>query len=228
MFCNLEWGTVADWLVAAGTLILAAVAIAQDTIRAWFYRPTFKVSCSGLPPDCVSVPFTTLEGVFVTDSIYLRILVENEGNATAQTAEVYAKELRIQRLNKKWEVITSFPPMNLKWSNIGTMYTRIVPGMGKYCDVGHIVEPARRQAMNEDAPNLNLTNQQTSLAFDLIGAPNNKTHIVGPGEYQLDIQIAAENAHPIKKTLAISLRGTWDADPEKMLREGVGISVLPA
>jgi len=213
--------------VAAGTIILAVTAVAQDTIRSWFYHPTFKVSCSGEPPDCVSVPFTTPEGVFVTDSIYLRILVENEGNATAQTAEVYAKELRVQRLNKKWEVVSSFPPMNLKWSNIGTMYTRIVPGMGKYCDVGHIVDPTRRHQTSDDAPKLNLANHQTSLAFDVIAIPNNKTHIVGPGEYQLDIQVAAENAHPIKRTLPISVRGMWDADAEKMLRDNVGISVLP-
>jgi hypothetical protein len=30
-----QWGTVADWFVAAGTLVLAVVAVFQETIRAW-------------------------------------------------------------------------------------------------------------------------------------------------------------------------------------------------
>jgi hypothetical protein len=33
------WGTIADWLVALGTLTVAAVAVFQETIRGWFYRP---------------------------------------------------------------------------------------------------------------------------------------------------------------------------------------------
>ena len=56
-------------------------------------------------------------------------------------------------------------------------------------------------------------------------APNHKGHIVGPGEYQLDIRIAAENALPINQTVAISLRGTWYPDETTMLRDGVGVTV---
>ena len=98
--------------------------------------------------------------------------------------------------------------------------------MGKHCDVGHIADPARRDMLREDAPRLALTNQQTSLAFDLMAAPNHKGHIVGPGEYQLDILVAAENARPIKRTIAISLRGTWNPDETIMLRDGVGVTML--
>lgn len=189
--CVAPLGTVADWLVAIGTLVLAAVALAQDTIRGWFYRPEFNVSCRTEPPDCVSVPFTTMDGTFIADSVYLRILVNNSGNTIAERAEVYARELRRQRLDGTWEVVSSFPPMNLVWANLGDIYSRIVPGMERHCDVGHIVDPARRQLLREDAPNLGLSASQTSLAFDLIKKPNNRTNIVGPGTYQLGILIAA-------------------------------------
>ena len=215
------WGTVADWLVGIGTLVLAAVAVFQETIRGWFYRPRFQVSLRTEPPDCVSVPFTTPEGTFVADSVYLRLWVENVGNATARNVEAYARELRRQRADSRWELVGAFPPMNLKWANVGAIYfPRIVPGMGKHCDVGHIVDPARRGLLREDAPRLGLTPQQTSLAFDLMAAPNNRGHIIGPGDYQLEALIAAENVRPIKRTIAISLRGTWDADETKMLRDG--------
>ncbi len=220
------WGPVADWLVGVGTLVLAAVAVFQETIRGWFYRPRFQVSLRTEPPDCVSVPCTTPEGTFVADSVYLRLWVENVGNATARNAEVYARELRRQRADRTWERVGAFPQMNLKWANVGAIYfPRIAPGMGKHCDVGHIVDPAVRELVREDAPRLGLTSQQTSLAFDLMAAPNNREHIIGPGEYQLDVLVAAENARPIRRTIAISLPGTWYTDKTQMLRDGVGVTV---
>ncbi len=221
------WGTVGDGLVAFGTLIIAAVAVFQETIRGWFYKPSFQVSVRTEPPDCVSVPFTTFDGTFVADSIYLRLWVQNVGNATAKNAEVYAKEVRRQRADGSWERVGTFPPMNLKWANIGTVYfPSIAPDMGKHCDIGHVVDPARRHLLREDAPRLVLTDKQTSLAFDLMAAPNNRSHIIGPGEYQVDVLVAAENVRPKKQTVAISLRGPWDPDETKMLRDGVGIRLL--
>jgi hypothetical protein len=117
--------------------------------------------------------------------------------------------------------------MNLRWANIGTIYfPSIASEMGKHCDVGHIVDPTRRHLLHEDAPKLALTSQQASLAFDLMVAPNHRGHIIGPGEYRLDILVAAENVRPFKRTIAISLRGTWDADETRMLRDGVGATVV--
>lgn len=220
------WGTVAEWLVAAGTLVLAAVAVFQETIRGWFYHPVFQVSIKTEPPDCVAVPFTAPDGTFVADSVHLRLWVENTGNVTAKNAEVYAKELRRQRADGTWERVGAFPPMNLKWANVGTMYfPSIAPEMGKHCDVAHIVDPARRHLLHEDPPRLALTDQQASLAFNLMVAPNHRGHIIGPGEYRLDILVAAENVRPIRRTIAISLRGIWYADETRMLRDGLGVTV---
>ncbi len=223
------WGSVADWFVAAGTLILAAVAVFQQTIRNWFYKPKLKVSIKTEPPDCHAVPLTrTDDGTFLADAVYLRIWVENEGNDTAKNVEVFAKELRRKRAEGKWERVSAFPSMNLKWSHVGLFFFPIIaPDMGKHCDIGHIVDPARRTLLpNEVAPKLNLESDQTSLTFDLISAPNHKGHIIGPGEYELDILVAAENAKPRKETLAIRLTGKWYADETKMLRDGVGASLV--
>jgi hypothetical protein len=117
--------------------------------------------------------------------------------------------------------------MNLKWCNIRAIYfPTISPEMGKHCDVGHIVDPAYRHLLHEDAPTQALTSQQASLAFDLMVAPNHRGHIIGPGEYRLDILVAAENVRPIKRTIAISLRGIWDADETRMWRDGVGVTIV--
>lgn len=220
------WGLVADWLVAVGTLVVAAVAVFQETIRAWFYHPAFQVSARTEPPDCVAVPFTAPDGTFVANSVYLRLWVKNVGNATAKDVEVYARELRRQRADGAWERVAPFPPMNLRWANVGVIYfPSIAPDMGKHCDLGHIVDPSQRQRLREDNPRLQLNENQTSLAFDLMVAPNHRGHIIGPGEYRLDILVAAENARPLARTVSISLRGTWDPDETRMLRDGVGIGV---
>lgn len=216
----------ANWLVAIGTLILASVAVFQETIRGWLYGPELRASIKGAPPDCVSVPFTSQDGVFLADSVYLRLWVENFGNATARNVEVYAKELRRKRVDGEWERVTAFPPMNLNWANLGNIYfPGIAPGMGKHCDIAHISDPARRRYLGEDVPKLGLSSTQTSLAFDLMVKPNHKGHIVGPGDYELDILVAAENVHPLKRTITISLPGTWYIDEPMMLRDGIGVGV---
>src|SRR5262249_38145793 len=119
--------------------------------------------------------------------------------------------------------VNDFPPMNLRWSNLGQIFfPRISPEMGKHCDLGHIVDPQRRHLVQEHNTRLGLSDQ---LAFDLMVAPNHRGHIIGPGEYRLKLIIAADNAHPRRWIIEISLRGLWDADEERMLRDGIGITV---
>ena len=219
-------GTVAGLLVAVGTLIIAAVAVFQETIRGWFYRPKFDVSVKSAPPDCVAVPITGEDGIFLADSVYLRLWVENVGNATAKNVEVDARELRRARDDGAWERVAAFPPMNLKWANIHTIYfPTIAPKMGRHCDLAHIVDPQRRRFVLGDVPRVQMKEDATSLAFDLIAVPNHHGHIVGPGDYQLDVLVAAENARPLARTVSISLSGRWYPDEARMLRDGVGVNV---
>jgi hypothetical protein len=223
-----SWSTLADWLMVFGTLVLAAVALFQDAIRGWFYCPRFRVSAKTEPPDCVAVALTRPDSTFVADSIYLGLWVENVGNATARNAEVYANALQRERADGSWEGVAAFPPMNLKWAHLNSLYfPSIAPKMGKHCNIGHIVDPARRHLLPEEVPRLNLTDQQTTLAFEVVVIPNHKGHIVGPGKYRLEVLIAAENARPVCKTIEISLQGAWYPDQAQMLRDGVGMRIMP-
>jgi hypothetical protein len=219
---------IATAALAGGTVVLAAVAIWQDTVRGWFYHATLQASIATRPPDCIAVPLTIPDGSVLANGFYFRLWVQNIGNATARNVEVYATELLRRHADASWRRISEFPPMNLKWANVHLLYfPMIVKGMGKHCDVGHIVDPARRgdPRIREENPRLGLNQQQPSLAFDLIAAPNHKGHIIGPGEYQLKIIIAAENARSIRKTLSISLHGVWDEDEEMMFRVGAGMTI---
>ena len=162
----------------------------------------------------------------VGHAIYLRLWILNVGNATAINAEVYAKDLFRKRADGQWERVTQFPPMNLNWANgFGIYFPSIAPAMGKHCDFGHITDPEGRGAVGEYAPKLGLAKEVCSLAFDLKERPNHKGHIIGPGEYKLEILVAAQNAAPIACTIKVSLNGKWDADESRMLRDNVGVTV---
>ncbi len=203
-----------------GTFVLAAVAIFGKSIRGRWYKPVLEISTKTEPPHCISAPFRRSNDTFVSDSIYLRIWVENTGNLTAKLVEVYANYLRRKRAEGDWERVKEFPLMNLRWSHLGSIYfPSIAPNMGKHCDVGHIADPEHRHRLNEDSKKLKLTNQQASLAFDLMAKPHYRGHIIGPGEYELDVIVAAENARPIKGTIGIYFSGVWHLDEEKTKRE---------
>ena len=173
----------AEWLTGIGTIVLAVVAVFQDSIRAWVYHPTLEASVETKPPDCNAIPLTGSIGEPI-NSYYLRIWIKNTGKATAKNVEVYAKELLKLRADRTWERMHEFPPMNLKWSDIQQVYwPNIVPQMGKHCDLGHIIDPAHRDhpaIQHEVNRKLQLTDQQVSLAFDLITIPNPKGHVIGP------------------------------------------------
>jgi hypothetical protein len=60
---------------------------------------------------------------------------------------------------------------------------------------------------------------------DLMAEPNHKGHIIGPGEYRIHLVIAAENAPTVKHCVSLTLTGHWFASGERMLRDGVGVTI---
>jgi len=223
------WGSVADWVVAIGTLTLAILAAFQDRIRRLFFRPMLSASITTGQPDCHFVPLARSGGIQIGITLYLRLWITNAPDAApAQMVEVYARQLERERVDKRWERVPTFPPMNLTWSHQGgSHYPLIAPGMGKHCDLARVSDPAIRSTVGDENPSLNLTPQQTSLAFELIAKPNHLGHIVGPGHYRLTILVAAGNGSPIEQCVDIDLRGAWYANEAQMLRDGIGVSIGP-
>jgi hypothetical protein len=184
----------------------------------------------------MSVPLSSgVPGRLMTiDAMYVRLRVGNRGNASALNAEVFANSLRRRTPEANWELVKGFPPMNLSWANIGGSYfPRIAPGMEMHCDIARVLDPVGAQAKWPETLKGGLDPSATTLTLMVIVHPNHKGNIVGPGTYQLDLTIAAENAKPIKRTLEVTLTGRWYSDDAQMLREGilvrlVGTQPLPA
>jgi hypothetical protein len=213
--------------VAIGTLAVAVVAVYQDRIRAWLDAPRLKLLLDNEPPDCISVPFRDqLTRAFVSDTIHVRFRVKNEGKAAARRVEVYAERLDEHR-NGQWVQRAGFPPMNLNWAEVGGIYfSSISPGMAKHCDLGHVVDPARRGLLpEEENPALKLNTSTASFCYSTIVKPFHQGHIVGPGRYRLTVRLAAENATPTTEMIEVELLGPWFPDEARMLRDGIRTAV---
>jgi hypothetical protein len=161
---------------------------------------------------------------------YFRLRIENTGNQTAQSVEVFASKLSRQQADgKTYKQFDSFLPMNLRWSHSGDMvFPAIAPGTYKHCDLAHIIEPNKRKRIPlEDNlwPTL-ASSGQPVLSFDTVMQPYTKNHLVPTGKYQLVITIAAANAKPIEKTLEINLKDKWYDEEPLMLSEGIGINII--
>lgn len=206
------------------TFAVAAIALFQEPVRTWAFRPRFKLITSAAPPTCVAMPMMSkITGEHIANAVHLGVWIQNDGRSIARQVEVFASELSRKRADGGWDVVNTFPPMNLLWANIERVYIDIAPGSKKRLDVGHIADPDKRARLAEDASNLQAG--RTALVFALMVQPNNKGHIVGPGEYQVKLEVAAHNAKASRHTLTITVPGPWYADEAQMLRDGVGISV---
>lgn len=215
----------AAWVSAIATLVLAAIAIFGEDIRRWRNRPKLSVSIKMEPPDCVEVPaLTALFGASVRWPAYwLRLFVKNCGNTSATSVEVYARELRAKGIDGMKRVKT-FPPMNLKWSHGGGgCLSHIAPGTGKHCGLGHMFDPKSRGGMGIPS---GYDHNNNALAIALIEELNHHGHVIGPGEYELDITISAENARPVEKTLGVFIAKTWYSDEMVMFKEGVRVNIV--
>lgn len=126
-----------------------------------------------------------------------------------------------------------FLPMNLRWAHAHArgpnggpeVYADgISPGMGKHCDLGHVIDPANRVDCKEDIPGLAPTSPL--FALDLEFPPNTGSHLLAPGAYQLELKIAAANAAPVTKRLEITVTENWYPDEQRMFRDGIGLRVV--
>jgi len=225
---------ITDWLTAIGTIAVAIIAVFQDQIRSWLNRPRLEVSISVAPPDCHKTTLVqTLNmrdhpATLHTDCYYFRIRVRNAGNQRAEYVEVFASELFKQQADESFKRVDSFLPMNLLWSHIREPFIpAISPEMEKLCDLGHIVDPAKRERFVSDHnPNLNVANDKTTMSLDVEVPSFAMGHVIAPGKYRLHLLIGAANSKPVKKTLEISLTGVWHSDEHTMLGEGIGIRII--
>ena len=227
---------VAVWTGSIATLLAVLVALFKEQLVRLWRRPKIEAKIRLSAPDCHKTQMTLLDkstGAVLgsADCYYFRLWVENTGNQRAEKVQVFLSKLLRRHADGSFVEDKSFLPMNLRWSHsqlspLGPeIFTEgISPKMGKHCDLGHIIDPSKRVAFGIDLPNVGAS--KTILELDLEVAPNTLTHLVPPGVYRLEMQLAAANAEPATKTIEINHTGDWNSEETRMFSDGFGMKEI--
>ncbi len=180
-----EWvGAIATFIGSIATIAAVIFAIFQDQYKKWLYKPSLYLLAESKAPDCVIImkDVSLPSGTISVESIQIRIRVKNIGNTPAEKTEVYLNNVS-EFIDNKYQSLINFQPMNLVWSNIGGIYCdNIPPDFSKYCDLGFLLKL-----------------EPYFFRISSIDPPNNGSHLLKPGNYRLEILVAASNAsHPVK------------------------------
>lgn len=219
---GLEWGTVAQWAGIVATAAAVVIALLkEDIVRLW-RKPKLTVQLRLYAPDCHKMTLHLTDNSRVVASApcwYLRLWIENTGNARAEQVQVFVDELS-RREPDGFKEYEDFMPMNLVWSHGHEVFAAgLSPKMGKHCDFGHIIDPASRTAFGEDREDVPA--KETILKLDLEHPPSTLGHLIPQGTYRMKLRVAGSNtSQPVEKELNFTLTGNWFPDQERMFTEG--------
>jgi len=219
----------AAWAGAFATLLAVLVALFKEELQRFWRKPKLEAVVRLTTPDCHKTEITVTNRqtgqVDRWPCYYLRIWIENRGNQRAEQVQVFVSKLWRKRADGTFGEERQFLPMNLLWAHIERPFLAgLSPKMGQHCDVGRVIHPSKASAVGEKLPTV--AEDKAILALDLEVKPNTKTHLLAPGEYQLELRIAASNARPVSKKVELSVTGEWFDDETRMFADGLGMRQL--
>ncbi len=236
IFNLMKLSEISNIIIAAGTLILALVAIFGRSIRRWIQRPKLEVEGLCQVPHCRKTSLRDLKTFqFISDVYYFRLLVKNEGKSSAMDVEVYASELLKKKRDGTYTVVSEFTPDNLVWSNTGqNIYPTIPPKSERHCCAFHIVDPTKRMDSSLSEPMRieervfsDILPEKTIMHVDTAFKSNRLDFLQPYGEYRLKIIVSAGNSSSVvRKWVSINISGDWYNNEDQMLRDGVGFNIV--
>jgi hypothetical protein len=218
--------TAATWVGAVATSAAVFIALFKDEWLKYRRRPRLSVSIDPKPPDCLLIPslvYGPNRGVLWRGDIYyLRLWVENGGRGRAEQVQVFLSKLYKKNANHEFAPVSTFVPMNLRWSNYADSRPEIFAAgisqkFGKHCDLCSISDPANPTEPLKGYEGQPIGNLQVEAP------PNNDSHRLPPGDYKLEVMVGAANANPITRSVLLNLKGKWSSDPDTMFRDYVGV-----
>lgn len=191
------------------TLLAVLVALLQEPIRKFLSKSKIKVEIRKTPPDCHQILLTNQRtGEAMGNTIYSRIRLTNLTRSNpAENVEVFISHFWKINSNESKKEITTFLPMNLKWSHTHEIKSTILPSFHRYCDFGSF-----RQA-----------DKNVFLILDTIVQPNPVSggkvpNIIEAGKYEFQIDVSGSNIDPVCKRWKLEFNNKWHEDEDKMLK----------
>jgi hypothetical protein len=215
-----------SWTSVIVTFLAVIVALFNETIKNLIFCPELRVIINTAKPNCVKTKISWLENNnrVEFDCYYLRIWVENFGRARAKDVEVFLSKILIKNGEGKYVEVDSFSPMNLKWSyNNESCLDGISPGIGRHCDLAHVIDPKYRSNLSPLNGLQNHPKDKTILELDLVFPLNTNDHLLFGVDYMLEIKISSSNAKIVCNKIKITHTGKWNIDKEKMFPECVSV-----
>jgi hypothetical protein len=173
------------------------------------------------------------------DCYYVRLWISNCGKTRAENVEVFVANIAKKINGNKYVNLENFLPMNLIWAHTKIRKSGpeiithgISPEMGKHCDLGYIIKPKDRDqianAFSRDNPHdlPNISKEKTIMCLVVEKPSNTKGHLLGPGDYQLTLEVAASNAKPNQIKIQLSITGDWFEEGELMFTKGIIVEVI--
>lgn len=221
-------------LVSIISAIITFFAVLVALFKDWFWekikKPILSVKFEMGPPFCIKTKAQFSEQQPTQhDVYYFRLKIDNEGTQTANRVQVYVNKVSRKHTDDLYYDERQFQPMNLKWSNTNNpaIYVpHILPNMGKFCDLGHIIDPIYRQYYSSSL-GVTIPGDAATFLFelDIEVPPNTGSHLLKIGEYKIELLIAAENVKPVTKDIILNFRGPWNEVEDIMYRDGIGIRI---
>lgn len=208
------------------------VALFKEEIVKLWRRPRLEPHLRTQSPDCQKLTTDRHydedgQLLFDEESYCFRLWIANTGTQEAQRVQVFASNLFIKRSDNQLVESPAFVPMYLKWSHTSSIYSEsIPPKMGRHCDLGTMHEPDPFERCGI-CPNPPIDpNQPTNFVLSVEVPPVDRSHILNPGDYHLEILVVASNCKPTKATVAFNFNGRWSGDFQNMFANNMSITLL--
>jgi hypothetical protein len=79
----------------------------------------------------------------------------------------------------------------------------------------------------EDNRLLGFPDTESVMCLELAVRPHTGSHLLPRGEYKIVVVAVAANASVERRTLELNQTGQWLDDEARMLREGIGLKLIP-
>jgi len=232
----------AQWFTGGATLFLAFVALFKDTVLMWIQKPKIDIKFELRPPDCFKSQIIHQQSKQIGQKVeirrekfymfYYRLRIINNGKSPVKYVEVTIRDIRKKKGNS-FERLDFALDDNLDWfsssliqGRANIMYYKFIsPNTFKHCELGHILDPSKRNLVPFEDNKL-FREDETIFSFNVMTRYLSLYHLIEPGIYRFKISVAGENFDALEKEYEMEITGKWSENEDKMLNEGLKLKKI--
>jgi hypothetical protein len=219
-----EQTTLLRYYVGATFIIAVATCLAlmQEQIRSALARASLSVTTDPL----VSTPFGQGQQQLAH---FPRLRVENVSRNPARDVELVLERIRRRdpATGSLFDVGSVFG-LNLTWSHFpGRAIMPQIGGMtARSVDLGHVLRPSDRAIHRSSGDPaiedlISVPPEETILKLAAVVDPFARSHLLGPGEWEIDLRLSGSNVSGRRVLITLHLTGQWYDDATRFAKEGL-------